>query len=181
MHFHHVLLFFFRKRKRKPQTCQTFTVTMLYKNPSANDGSRSFVLVISRMVLGFGGSTKLMTSERKHCSGQTHVTRHTRLQKDCLFIIQAFTTIRISWDMKEVLILFLFFGNIKADNTSLTTRQKLLKLGQEVLPHPPYLSNPATSDFRSLQNSLRGSRFSSDEAADQHLVQFFRRYRHELL
>lgn len=114
MHFRHVLLFFFRKRKRKPQTCQTFTVTMLYKNPSANDGSRSFVLVISRMVLGFGGSTKLMTSERKHCSGQTHVTRHTRLQKDCLFIIQAFTTIRISWDMKEVLILFLFFGNIKA-------------------------------------------------------------------
>lgn len=95
--------------------------------------------------------------------------------------------------MKEVLILFLFLGNSTAvpfchvhvrPHTPLTTRQntrqKLVELGQDVLPHRPYLSNPAASDFdffRSLQNWLRGSSFSLDKAAGQHLVQFFRRYR----
>ena len=41
--------------------------------------------------------------------------------------------------------------------TSLVTRQKLLELGWDVLPHPPYSPDLAPSDyflFRSLQNSL---------------------------
>jgi len=61
-------------------------------------------------------------------------------------------------------------------HTSLITRQKLLELGWDLLPHPPYSPDLAPSDFhlfRSLQNSLRGKTFDSDEAVNRHLVQFF--------
>ncbi|CAK9827264.1 Histone-lysine N-methyltransferase SETMAR [Anthophora retusa] len=61
-------------------------------------------------------------------------------------------------------------------HTSLVTRQKLIELGWDVLPHPPYSPDLAPSDFhlfRALQNSLRGITFNSDEAVNQHLVQFF--------
>ena len=61
-------------------------------------------------------------------------------------------------------------------HTSLVTRQKLLALGWDLLPHPPYSPDLAPSDyhlFRSLQNSLNGKTFDSHEAITQHLVQFF--------
>ena len=61
-------------------------------------------------------------------------------------------------------------------HTSFLTRQKLLELGWDVLPHPAYSPDLAPSDFhlfRSLQNSLREISFTSDEAVHQHLVQFF--------
>ena len=52
------------------------------------------------------------------------------------------------------------------DNTrphvSMSTRQKLLELGWDVLPHPPYSPDIASSDFhlfRSLQNFLNGKNF----------------------
>ncbi|EZA54179.1 Histone-lysine N-methyltransferase SETMAR, partial [Ooceraea biroi] len=50
--------------------------------------------------------------------------------------------------------------------TSLVTRQKLLQLGWDVLPHPPYSPDLAPSDyhlFRSLQNALHGKTFTADE------------------
>ena len=61
-------------------------------------------------------------------------------------------------------------------HTSLATRQKLLRLGWEVMLHPPYSPSLAPSDyylFRFLQNSLNGKTFNDDEAVKSHLVQFF--------
>jgi len=53
------------------------------------------------------------------------------------------------------------------DHTSLMTRQKLRELGWEVLMHPLYSPDIASSDyhlFRSLQNSLNGVKLASKEA-----------------
>ena len=61
-------------------------------------------------------------------------------------------------------------------HTSLVTRQKLRKLGWEVFMHPPYSPDLAPSDshlFRSQQNSLNGAKLASNEASENHLVQFF--------
>ena len=61
-------------------------------------------------------------------------------------------------------------------HTFLATRQKLLRLGWEVMLHPPYSPNLAPSDyylFRFLQNSWNGKTFNDDEAVKSHLVQFF--------
>ena len=59
---------------------------------------------------------------------------------------------------------------------SLVTRQKLIKLGCEVLMHPPYSPDLTPSDyhlFRSLKNSFNGVKLASKEACENHLVQFF--------
>ena len=59
---------------------------------------------------------------------------------------------------------------------SLVTRQKLKKLGWEVVMHPPYSPDLAPSDyhlFRSLKNSLNGVKLVSKEACENHFVQFF--------
>lgn len=61
-------------------------------------------------------------------------------------------------------------------HTSLATRQKLLLLGWDVLPHPPYSPDLAPSDyhlFRSLQNSLNGKTFSNDNDIESYLKCFF--------
>ena len=52
-------------------------------------------------------------------------------------------------------------------HTSLVTRKKLLELGWEVMPHPPYSLDLAPFDyhlFRSLQNHFNGKTFDSNEA-----------------
>lgn len=61
-------------------------------------------------------------------------------------------------------------------HTSLQTRQKLLRLGWDVLPHPPYSPDLAPSDyylFRSLQNDLNGMTFASEELLKNYLNEFF--------
>lgn len=61
-------------------------------------------------------------------------------------------------------------------HVSLSTRQKLLELGWDVLPHPPYSPDIAPSDyhlFRSLQNALNGKSFDSLDTLKHYLDQFF--------
>ncbi|GFV49897.1 histone-lysine N-methyltransferase SETMAR [Trichonephila clavipes] len=58
---------------------------------------------------------------------------------------------------------------------SLVTRQKLLQLEWDTMPHPPYSLDLAPSDyylFRSLQNFLDGKTFTSNEEVKNHLDQF---------
>jgi len=60
-------------------------------------------------------------------------------------------------------------------DVSLHTQQKLMQLGWDVLPHPPYSPDLAPSDyhlFRSLQNSLNGKNFDSPEACKNQMEQF---------
>ncbi|GFW70566.1 histone-lysine N-methyltransferase SETMAR [Trichonephila clavipes] len=60
--------------------------------------------------------------------------------------------------------------------TSLVTRQKLLQLEWDTMPHPPYSSDLAPSDyylFRSLQNFIDGKTFTSNEEVKNHLDQFY--------
>ena len=61
-------------------------------------------------------------------------------------------------------------------HTSLVIRQKLLELGWDVLSHSPYSPDLAPSDyflFRSLQNSLNGKNFNTDDDIKSYLIQFF--------
>lgn len=61
-------------------------------------------------------------------------------------------------------------------HVSLVTRNKLLSLGWDVLPHPPYSPDLAPTDyhlFRSLQNSLNGKTFNNKESVKRHLDLFF--------
>ena len=61
-------------------------------------------------------------------------------------------------------------------HASLVTCQKLLRLGWEVMLHPPYRPDLPPSDyylFRSLQNSLNGKIFNDNEAVKSHLIQLF--------
>ncbi|KZC12008.1 Histone-lysine N-methyltransferase SETMAR [Dufourea novaeangliae] len=58
-------------------------------------------------------------------------------------------------------------------HTSLVTRQKLLELGWDVLPHPVYSPDMVPSDyhlFRSLQNSLTGKTLDSNKGVINHLI-----------
>ena len=59
---------------------------------------------------------------------------------------------------------------------SLVTRNKLLALGWDVLPHPPYSPDLAPTDyhlFRSLQNSLSGKTFIDEDSVKRHIDCFF--------
>lgn len=61
-------------------------------------------------------------------------------------------------------------------HVAMTVRQKLVQLGWEVLPHPPYSPDIAPSDyhlFRSLQHFLDGRSFSAEEDIESALHQFF--------
>ena len=65
---------------------------------------------------------------------------------------------------------------------SLVTRQKLLELGWDVLPHPPYSPDLAPSDyfsFRSLQNSSNDKNFNNDGDIKSYLIHFFANKNHK--
>ena len=70
----------------------------------------------------------------------------------------------------------IFLQDNARPHTSLVTHNKLLELGWEVMPHPPYSPDLAPSDyhlFRSLQNHLNGRTFGLNEAVINELIQFF--------
>ena len=61
-------------------------------------------------------------------------------------------------------------------HTSLVTRQKLLDLGWEVIPYPPYIPDLAPFNyhlFSWVQNHLNVKTFDSNEAVKNELIQFF--------
>ena len=60
----------------------------------------------------------------------------------------------------------LFYQNNAPWHKSITTMAKWLELHYELLPHPPYSTNLASSDlylFANLKRMLQGKRFGSDE------------------
>ena len=70
----------------------------------------------------------------------------------------------------------IFHDDNATQHTSLATRQKLLRLGWEVMLYPPCSPDLAPSDyylFPSLQNFLNWKTFNDDEAVKSQLVQFF--------
>ena len=61
-------------------------------------------------------------------------------------------------------------------HTARVTRQKMLDLGWEVLPHPPYSPDLAPSDyhlFLSLSNAMQNLRFDDGDKLNQWLENFF--------
>ena len=61
-------------------------------------------------------------------------------------------------------------------HTAKLTRLKLVSLGWEILPHPPYSPDLAPSDyhlFRALQGHLNGKRFDEEEDLKAELETFF--------
>ena len=70
----------------------------------------------------------------------------------------------------------IFHQDNATPRTSLSTRQKWLRIGWEVMLHPRYSPDLAPSDyylFRSLHNSLNSKTFNDVKAVKYHLFQFF--------
>ena len=71
---------------------------------------------------------------------------------------------------------FIFHQDNATPHTSSVIRKKLLELGWEVMPHPPYGPDPAPSDFHlfsSLQNHSNWKILDLNEAVKNELIQFF--------
>ena len=86
---------------------------------------------------------------------------------------------KLDKEMKEIgqnWQLVIFHQDNARPHTSLITRKTLLELGWEVMPHPPYSPDLASSDyhlFRLLQNHLDKKTFDSNEAFKNDLIHFF--------
>ena len=66
--------------------------------------------------------------------------------------------------------------NIKRAYVSLLARKKLMKLGRNLLLHPPYYPDLAPKDyhlFRAMRNSLRDKTFEKEEDVKTYLDDFF--------
>ena len=84
--------------------------------------------------------------------------------------------IKEKWPELETRKGVIFHQDNARPHTSLVTCKKLLELGWEVMPHPPFSPNLAPSDyhlFLSLQNHLNGKTFDSNETDKNELIQFF--------
>ena len=71
----------------------------------------------------------------------------------------------------------LFHHDNARSHTSLMTRQKLTELGWEILMHPPYSSDLASSDYHllwSLQNFLDGKKIGQQKSSRKPCRQVFR-------
>ena len=69
-----------------------------------------------------------------------------------------------------------FWFQTSRPGTPLVTCKKLLGLGSEVIPHPPYSPDLEPSDyplFRSLQNHLNRKTSDSNEIVKSELIHFF--------
>ncbi|GFU20099.1 histone-lysine N-methyltransferase SETMAR [Trichonephila clavipes] len=69
-----------------------------------------------------------------------------------------------------------FYQDNAKSHTSVVTRQKLWKLGREVLIHPPYSPDLAPRDyylFLAFQNSLSDKKLGSSEDWENRLREFF--------
>ena len=61
-------------------------------------------------------------------------------------------------------------------HTVKVTRQKLIELGWELLPHPPYSPDIAPSDyhlFRAMQHHLDGKSYDDRQALETDIHEFF--------
>ena len=99
------------------------------------------------------------------------MTRFTRIRRAIAFVYTPVCNLS-TLTRKGVI----FHQDNARPHTSLVTRKKLLELGWEVMPHPPYSPGLAPSDyhlFRSLQNYFNGKTFDSNEAVKNELIQFF--------
>ena len=107
--------------------------------------------------------------------GASERSLHYRHQKPIFF------KRRLWWVFGEISKIFFILScsqgtKLSIPHTSLVTRKKLLELGWEVMPHPPYSPNLAPSDyhlFRSLQNHLNGKIFDSNKAVKNKREGFF--------
>ena len=159
------------------KSCVKFTVTMLYKNISANNGLWNSACwwfwfqrrsSVRKAYQGWWENKALIKSNPHYTTRETaetlnihHLSVHDHIKK--LEYVSKFD-IWVPHELKEV--------HLTA-HISICDMQKLLELGWDVLPHPPYSPDLAPSDFHlfhSFQNSLRNITFNSDKAINQHLV-----------
>lgn len=70
----------------------------------------------------------------------------------------------------------IFLHDNARPHTANLTKSKLIELGWEVLPHPPYSPDIAPSDFhlfRSLKHWLKGKSFESIDQIEDAIHEFF--------
>ena len=93
----------------------------------------------------------------------------------CRQLIKLNSEIKEKWPELATRKGVIFHEDNARPHTSLFISKKLLDLGWEVIPHPPYSPDLALSDyhlFRSLQNHLNGKTFDSNEAVKNEFIQF---------
>jgi len=177
LHFRHILLFYFRKGKNAVQArkklcdvygedvmterqCQNWFAKFRSGNFDVEDAPRSGrppkadENTIKALV---DANRRITTRELAERLNLSNSTVHDHLKR---------------LGLKGVV----FHHDNARPHTSLLTRQKLLQLGWDIMPHPPYSPHLAPSDyhlFRSLQNYLYGKTFTSNEEVKNHLHQFF--------